>query len=79
MRLALLLYIGLGLVVTYEVLAAITNTAPTISELVRIGGARSPVVGYLGTFALGFLTCHLFFPWRVPKGQDDEDDFDWRA
>lgn len=64
MPLRLVLYFGLSLVVGYEVGAAVTNGAPTISELVRMGDARTPLVGYMGTFGLGFLTCHLFFPWQ---------------
>jgi len=47
---------GLLIIVTYELIAAIRNKTPTISEYVWILSAKNPIVPFL----FGLLMGHLF-------------------
>ncbi len=51
----ILLYVGLGLLITYEAWSAISHRAPTISQLVWKASLRYPLV----PFVLGMLAGHL--------------------
>jgi len=56
-----ILYVGIGLVLLYEVVAAITHKAPTISEWIWKGATRTRWVPFIAGLLMGLLGGHLFF------------------